>query len=292
MRCSINLLSRYAETAQHVWIMPTRNALAAFSNVTVLPSNVRFVSQSIIEAEHRALLHRKSSHNPSREIADNYDIPSKRNLALKISREYGYEMVLLLDDDIEVTSQVILAMAQLRGLKTPIGGCCILDYPDVSTIEHIERYSTGYPSATMPGGNCMVINTSHISGFFPYLYNDDWFFAIWNTRQYPGIYFGDAAQTSHSPWHSLARVRFEEFGETLVTGIMGKTAAELQADLFVEDFWNEVLESRREYLSNLFSTTSTPEFRQAIATAINENRTYSPRQCCDAWKCLYLELEG
>jgi hypothetical protein len=287
----ITLIEMYSEMTQHLWIMPTKNAIPFFFNSITLPPNVELIPSSRIESEHRLLLERNSSNNPTRKIADDYDIPSKRNLALKISRNKGYDTILLLDDDITIEPDTSILLSRIRNTEATIGGCCIHDFPDVSTIEHVERYVTGRRSKTMPGGNCMVINIKKISGFFPYLYNDDWFFSVWNTRNTPGLYVGDAYQTPHFPWHFIQRVRFEEFGDTIINGLLGKNDKDLHSDLFIEDYWANELELRRNYLNELFSETSENEFQKAILAALYENNKYTPLQCCNTWKFLCHELE-
>ena len=122
----------------------------------------------------------KSSNNPSVIFSKIYDIPSKRNYAIKHSMDNHYKVIGLVDDDICISSKNLEKCKQILTGHADAVGFYALDFPDVSTIDHIERYLTMNPSPVSIGGNCLFFKPKNTVGFFPYIYNEDWIFIFTN----------------------------------------------------------------------------------------------------------------
>ncbi len=158
--------------------------------------------------------------NPSATWRRRFDLPAKRNFALQLARDRQFGAIALIDDDIVANDSFLCVPDGLLRASHDMVGFYSLSYPDVSVIDHAERILTLAPSRVSPSGNCLIIRTEKVGGYFPYIYNEDWFFVIGAARGGAKLLGGGyVAHGSHEPWLDLDRVRFEQFGDVAAAGL-------------------------------------------------------------------------
>ena len=128
----------------------------------------------------RRYLKHPLSANSSVKFAPRYDIPAKRTWALTHARKNGFATIGLLDDDIALEAADLLRVRRTLDNGVDMVSFHVLDYPDVSTIDHIERLVTRRPSPVSIGGNCLFLRPNICRTFFPFIYNEDWFFILFH----------------------------------------------------------------------------------------------------------------
>lgn len=192
------------------------------------------------------------SRNPSLTVDIEYDLPLKRNYALNHSRENNYNIIALIDDDMLFYElDVIKAISTLQSSNTDIVGFHVLDFPDKSTIDHIERFVCKISSPVSIGGNFLFMNRNSVKGFFPYVYNEDWLFLYRNIIYGCNINsVGMVRQEYHEPWQNLTRIQFEQFGEVIIYGL--QKIIQNKMDSFPSDatYWGNVYTN---YKARLYS---------------------------------------
>jgi hypothetical protein len=159
------------------------------------------------------------SRNPSVQFGPHYDLPLKRTYALQAAREASHTRIGLLDDDILLDDQALMKARAAVGTVVDVASFHVLDYPDVSTVDHIERLITGTPSPVSIGGNCLFLSVPSVSSYFPRLYNDDWMFLYRHLGKRRIASLGSAGQRPYAPWETPGRVEFEQFGDMLIEGM-------------------------------------------------------------------------
>ena len=186
------------------------------------------------------LLNLSSSQNPSLKYNQTFDIPTKRNFAIKYSKEREFKNIAVFDDDIMITPSLLLLGATSLQNGSDIAACYSLYYPDISITDIIKyRHLDVSPEVTI-SGNAMFLKVCNIEGFFPYLYNEDWLFFI--TNQFNGLVVKGITDVAQIPKvkNPFARVQFEQFGETISKGI---TNLQYKRNLILPEelgFWSEV----------------------------------------------------
>jgi hypothetical protein len=104
------------------------------------------------------------------------DLSMKRNLGLVIARMLGWQRLMFLNDDIYDVSRAGVD-ALTAGLDDHNVSVLIPeDFPDNSVVCHAHRLGGG-PQGTFAGAGVMGVRCDREDlGFFPNIYNDDWFF--------------------------------------------------------------------------------------------------------------------
>jgi len=218
-----------------------------------------------------------SSVNPSKRILANYDIPQKRNFALWHARRHSYGSICLIDDDIIFDERQLACARYLISQDARLVGFYALDFPDVATISHVERFIRNVPSRVSVGGNFLFLKTSEVIGFFPYTYNDDWVFLFINMDRNNEVMAGGIiGQLPHEPWKDPTRIKFEQFGEILITGLIKRIATRLPLLTREKLFW---METYTQYLSDLevlMASTTVSHWRAALRVALDMCNEISP----------------
>ncbi len=279
-----------ASLAEAIYVLPTGLALDSFQSKRTFPRNVRVLSSEAITEIHRNFLCRSSSHNPSRIAGAHYDLPTKRNLALHLARLSGLRRICLLDDDITITTNQVKAATAALSQDSPISGFYVFDFPDVSTIDHIHRMVTSSPSETLPGGNCLFMLVDSVEGFFPYIYNEDWIFVLHNLTRRSGSVIGEVKQEAHSPWLDDNRVRFEEFGEAVITGLLPLHDVIHSAESLSADYWAHICLERRQWLVDLYAACTDVKLRQTIHLATKALALFVPHDFVQFMQAVKSEL--
>ena len=194
-----------------------------------------------------------SSYNPSVIFNKQYDIPIKRNYALKHSLENNYKIIGLVDDDIFISKENLIKCKKILTGHADLVGFYALDFPDVSTIDHIERYLIMAPSPVSIGGNCLFLKPKNTVGFFPYIYNEDWIFIFTNLINNKNVVgAGFVNHLRHEPWGSADRIKFEQFGEVIITGLKSRIIE--SNDIFTSDdtYWTDIYNNYHARIEKLF----------------------------------------
>ena len=176
--------------------------------------------------------------------------------------------VALLDDDIALTSEQLLQARTAISTGVDIAAFHVLDYPDVSTVDHIERIITRKPSEVSIGGNCIFLDANVRQPFFPSIYNDDWFFLLSNIDTAAIRSIGTAKQRRYVPWTQHNRIEFEQLGDIIMEG--AKTNLKVDQTPFQGDhiFWRDVLDTYQMRLDRLVALCANELFAQALRRAV------------------------
>lgn len=210
-------------------------------NVKII-TNMREIRKSSPYIKH------ESSNNPGNCYKPNYDIPFKRTYSLKNALNFDQEYVGFLDDDITLDDDDFFNIRKAMTENVDIASFHVLDYPDVATIDHIERITLKKPSRVSIGGNCMFINTTTTNSFFPEAYNDDWFFILSQLETRKIVSLGFAKQRPYQPWLDEDRVAFEQFGDILIEGVKRNIHEGRQAFSGGIEYWSNV---KTKYLDRI-----------------------------------------
>lgn len=274
----LHQIEALSAAAHEIWVLPTGPAAQTLNRLCPFPNNVRCFSHLPWEDMQRWFLQFPSSRNPSSASLLDYDLPLKRNTALRLAHMAGVERICLLDDDIHIDpGQIACATASLTR-HHPLAGFYVFDFPDVSTLEHVDRLTTGTSVQTLPGGNCLFILLSHANGFFPYIYNEDWLYVLHNLRSVAGLALGHVHQQHHAPWEDHPRIRFEEFGEVIIRGLLCLPNGFDAPEAVSPEYWQQVLEHRHSWLVTLLGRCA-PTYSLAVRTALHALHALSFEDC-------------
>jgi len=213
--------------------------------------------------------------NPSAALAPGYDIPLKRSAALDDAERRGLGAIGLLDDDISLTERDLLDLRRLLDDGADMVSFHILDFPDVSTVEHVERVVFRRPSEISIGGNCLFVQPASVRTFFPHLYNDDWFFLFAHVGAADIVSAGSARQRPYVPWEQIGRARFEQFGDIVIEGMRTHLSEGRDAFAGEEDFWRRHLRDFRERLGGLHAAAPAGRLQDSVREAMEEAKRIS-----------------
>ncbi|KZC99927.1 hypothetical protein TH47_17960 [Thalassospira sp. MCCC 1A02803] len=208
------------------------------------------------ETFHHDLIGMKSSNNPSLVHSVSYDLPAKRNFALCHARKNGFTEVMLLDDDIYIEERMFRKAVYLLSEGFSMVGFYVLDFPDISTIDHINRITTEKKTGVSVAANCILIKVPDVRGFFPYVYNEDWHFIYVSNFHVRKAAAGTAYQLPHRPWLQRGRVAFEQFGDVLAAGIKRNLISSREPLEGERHFWSLIRDEYSQLLDSLLSHSS------------------------------------
>lgn len=208
-------------------------------------------------------LYKKENKNTSVKWRPDFDIPLKRSFALFDARNRKFKNILLLDDDIEMTeSNMQVGLSGLTYNKT-IVGFHVVDYPDVSTIDHIERIVMKNVNVISMTGSCMFINVEKIKGDFPLVYNEDLFFFMKQINPQDIVSGGTILQKEYQPWVFEDRVRHEQFGDLIYEAFKKRFLGIDTSSIN----WEEEIQLRLNRINLIMNETSQEILRKALGIA-------------------------
>jgi hypothetical protein len=192
------------------------------------------------------------------------DISRKRNLGLLIGRACGWTRMLFLDDDIRKLSVGKLSSAAALLDKYPVVGLQVNKFPDASVVGHARRL-TGRRQEPFVSGGSLLVNPQLLNGYFTPVYHEDWLCLINHLRKGQVAIGGSVAQLPYLPFRASTRAEFEEFGDILVSGLLGLVHARkgvsdeahpmAEADYWRETanphFWKLILHQRATLLADI-----------------------------------------
>lgn len=268
-------LKSLSTRCKNIYLLASRHAKQVFADSNQIPSRCEVLDVATDRRFVALFGSLTTTNNPSFEVTRSYDLPLKRNYALRHARRNGHKLIGLLDDDIEMEPLHVAAATKcLRGGAT-MTGYYVLDFPDVSAIDHVDRKLTGGASSTMVGGNALFIDTQHVSGFFPYTFNEDWMFVFHNLESQQMNPLGAVRQGPGAPWRNSKRIRFEEFGETVIEGFLALKENDASIYSGTPRFWANVVRQRHSYLSELKRGCQSPTFAVALNAARQQSANFS-----------------
>jgi hypothetical protein len=216
------------------------------------------------------------------------DLSTKRNLALVLSRMFGWERVVFLDDDIRVPypddlSEAVGLLDTYTAVGLGIGG-----FPDNSVVCHAFR-AVGGKQDTFIGGGALAVDVMRNRSFFPSIYNDDWFYVLDAGKGLQSVAtVGQVLQNPYDPYRTTDRARAEEFGDVLAEGTFwlldqGKTASDGGLA-----HWHDFLEKRRRFIEQVLamvegSVSFEPALRarmiEALKASLGRRALIKPELC-------------
>lgn len=255
--------ARDTGTVKEIYVLPSTSVPSWFD-----PKSMRGIEFSKSAWENFLAL--PSSENPSSKYLRNYDLPFKRNTAIAHAKTHGLRAIGLVDDDIKLDSgDIRYACSLVRAKPKRLVSFHVLDFPDVSVIDHIERYITRNPSRVSVGGNALFLNPQSIDNIFPYCYNEDWLFILsLQAKGFEVISAGIAKQLPHEPWNDIERIRFEQFGEIIVFGIKSSLKNGIDWRSLTRDTWQSLIIGYRKRLESLLDLSTNSTWLNTIKVAL------------------------
>jgi hypothetical protein len=180
------------------------------------------------------------------------DLSMKRNIGLAMARMLNWQRVFFLDDDIRDVSYPQLESTVNMLSSFAAVGLWITEFPDNSVVCHANRAADRWQDVFVSGAALAVDVTADI-GFFPDIYNEDWFFffdyaaekRLANSRS-------EVTQLKYDPFANPRRAAWQEFGDLLAEGLYTMLHLDLQLEQAGTDYWmrywTRFLEERRIFL--------------------------------------------
>jgi hypothetical protein len=177
----------------------------------------------------------------------NRDLSLKRNLGLILARLVGWTKIMFLDDDIYgVTRDDVAALAAALEDHS-VSALLPAEFPDNSVACHAHRLGGGnqdvFASASGIGVRCDRDNL----GFFPNVYNEDWFFFADEAASHRIAKVGESRQRKYDPYDDPGRAAREEFGDLLAEGLYARLDRNEGICDVDAAYWRDFIASRMEF---------------------------------------------
>lgn len=167
-----------------------------------------------------------------------WDLPIKRNIGCRLAQERGYHTVFFLDDDIGGLTQRDIVLGQEFARLYGVFGIRCGYFPDDSVLAHIERF-LGRHTGDFLSGNCLFVDLRTQLGFFPGIYNEDWFFTMSCDALALGSYSNHfVSQSEHTKWLSAEEAQWQEFGEFMAVVVLAEVTNGTGQNCLNARFWN------------------------------------------------------
>ena len=282
--------------AADCWLVVLCSRQTRAADVRQLLSVRRFnkgLAVDIPHGYHHPLLTFTSSDLPRFCVNPNGDLSIKRNLGLLLARMLGWNRIFFMDDDVRDVS-----LADLRATVSMLdryrsAGMRVTNYADNSVVCHAHR-ATGAKQDVFVSGSVLAVNCQEPIGFFPEIYNEDWFFFYDDARTRKlGWSKCDVTQLPYDPFENLQRAERQEFGDVLAEGLYALLHAGSGTAEATRDYWNKFLAKRKEFLEDILERADSvaPEIGQnivrAVQTAMLCLMQVQPRACEEyvaAWR--------
>ncbi|EXG79204.1 hypothetical protein CryarDRAFT_0232 [Cryptosporangium arvum DSM 44712] len=215
------------------------------------------------------------------------DTSVKRNLALVLAKSLGVRALFFLDDDIIVPDWVdVCRAAAVMGRGHRAAGLFVDGYPDNSVVCHANRL-TGGQQDTFVGGGALMVDAQQATGFFPNVYNEDWFFLLDSAADRAVATTGTAVQRPYDPFHSPHRARGEEFGDVLAEGLFWRLDLGDSVRGADAAFWKRALDRRLHFIDEVQERVGrmrdAPSLRWRIEASLEAatlaHHTFTPSIC-------------
>jgi hypothetical protein len=206
------------------------------------------------------------------------DLSSKRNVGLVLARMLGWQRVFFLDDDIrDIAYPDLQRTVDMLGSFSAVG-MTVTDFPDNSIVCHANRM-TGGPQDVFVSGAALAVDCDSDIGFFPGIYNEDWFFFFdAASRGQLGNSNLEATQLAYYPFAKAERAGWQEFGDVIAEGLYSLLHLHLDVEQATSIYWAFFLEERRSFLEDTLS--------RAEAAPLDDMRDEIIASIHSALKCL------
>jgi hypothetical protein len=218
-------------------------------------------------------------------VSPNGDLSTKRNLGLLLARMLHWDRILFMDDDVRDVSLADLQATVSLLSRYQSVGMRVTNFPDNSVVCHAHR-ATGAIQDVFVSGSVLALNPQKPVGFFPEIYNEDWFFFYDDVRTGQLAWSGrDATQLQYDPFRNTQRAERQEFGDVLAEGLYALLhvgAGLADAD---RDYWVAFIAERRRFLQSIIrrSDKAVLEIRDnmldAVHAALHCLRQVKPETC-------------
>lgn len=228
----------------------------------------------------------------------NGDLSVKRNLGLLLARMAGWQRIFFMDDDIrDLAAPDLLSTAAMLD-KCQIAGMQVEDFPDNSVVCHARR-EAGDRQDVFISGSVLAVDSTKQVGFFPEIYNEDWFFFYDDVRvRRAGCLQRSAAQLPYDPFFNPRRARRQEFGDVLAEGLYAlihKTAGHEEA---TRKYWANFIAIRRKLIEDirkrpaLLSSRNRGNILSSLEGAVASLMKIQPQVCESYIKAWHRDLLG
>ena len=175
------------------------------------------------------------------------DLSMKRNIGLVLAKMLGWRRIFFLDDDIRDIAYPDLQRTVDMLSSFSAAGMWVTEFPDNSIVCHANRVTGGSQDVFVSGAALAVDCESDI-GFFPDIYNEDWFFFFdAASKGELGNSHLKATQLYYYPFANAERAAWQEFGDVLAEGLYALLHLNLDVAQATSEYWGEFLEARRTF---------------------------------------------
>lgn len=210
-------------------------------------------------------------------VRESWDLPDKRNFAIRYARERGYGKLLLIDDDIcGLSLNDVCFCSDITDIHA-ISGILSGYFPDDSVTGHISVFCGEEPDVFI-SGNCLFLNLESRLGHFARIYNEDWLFSLSSDVQsLRTLAKRTVNQRHHTKWLSKDEAIWQEPGEFVTSSVVNAIVADNADTIFELAFWRDSKDSRLGQLSNLGKMIrNLPEIWEVIEGSIDALRQIEP----------------
>ena len=199
------------------------------------------------------------------------DLSMKRNIGLALARMLGWQRIFFLDDDIrDIDHQDLQRTVDMLG-SFSAAGMRVTEFPDNSIVCHANRMTGGSQDVFVSGAALAVDCDSHI-GFFPDIYNEDWFFFFDAASEGRlGNSCLKATQLVYYPFANAERAAWQEFGDVVAEGLYALLHLKMDIGQATSAYWAHFLEARRNFLESTLSRAeqAPPDMRDEIVASLH-----------------------
>ena len=171
----------------------------------------------------------------------------KRNIGLALARMLGWQRIFFLDDDIrDIAYPDLQRTVDMLG-SFSAAGMWVTEFPDNSIVCHANRMTEGSQDVFVSGAALAVDCDSDI-GFFPDIYNEDWFFFFdAASKGQLGNSYLKATQLVYYPFANAERAAWQEFGDVLAEGLYALLHLDMDVGQATSAYWAHFLEATAEF---------------------------------------------
>ena len=213
------------------------------------------------------------------------DLSMKRNVGLVLARMLGWQRIFFLDDDIrDITHPDLQRTVDMLG-SFSAAGLWVTDFPDNSVVCHANR-ETGRNQDVFVSGAALAVDCHADIGFFPDIYNEDWFFFFDEASSGRLANSGlEATQLCYYPFDRANRAAWQEFGDTLAEGLYALLHRGQGWEQATQEYWTRFLEARRDFLETIITRLPNApsgmraDMRVSVQSAVKTTLAIKPDVC-------------
>lgn len=214
------------------------------------------------------------------------DLATKRNIGLLLARMLGWKRIFFLDDDIRDISGSDLHRTVSMLHEFHSVGMQVDNWADNSIVCHALRMLGGEQDIFVSGA-ALAVNCDTLLGYFPDIYNEDWFFFYNHVAMRKLATSGrNATQLRYDPFAQPQRAAWQEFGDVLAEGLYALLHEHSLAAHAERNYWALFLKARRDLLTKIInachenSESSMPAgMLAAVKKALECSEQIRPEEC-------------